>query len=228
METPGPIWGLWQWRWKQTKKKKVISPLKVTVPGPPCTLPGGAALLVKLQAYQTRHPLSVLASGHWRLVTCRLCAVQLALLCVIDGTRLLFFFFWLLFSQKFTLNLSSVFHFRHRSQSWFLPQVPSRCLFGLLSLQGDISCCVCVCHLKQSEWIKRKLKKLHIPIHRPILPRCWRRVCQEVEDVQKYAAIGGVRTCMFVYWESMVKKNLSLIMLAHVLVSALYPKWNLI
>lgn len=62
---------------------------------------------------------------------------------------------------------------------------------------------------------QKVVKKLPIPIHCPVLPTYGRKVCSEVEVVQKYAAIGGVRTCMFVYRVSRVKWNKSLIMLAH-------------
>lgn len=161
METPGLLWGLWQWQWKsknKTKKKwflllKWLSQAHVAhSQGAPLSL--SSSRLIRLDILSLSWQAD---TEDWSLVVFVLYS-WLSFVCGTWLTALGSFFFCLLFSQKFTLNLSSVFSFRLRSRSWFLPQVTSTRLFSPLSLQGDISCCVCTsdypCHLKQNEWIK--------------------------------------------------------------------------
>lgn len=71
--TPGFFCGLWQWclrKKKGEKKKKAVPSLKVTVPGPPCTLPGGTTLLSSWRPVRLDVPsLSSQAdTEHWSLV----------------------------------------------------------------------------------------------------------------------------------------------------------------
>lgn len=132
----------------KTKKKRWFLLLKC--PRPTLHTPRGAPLsssssrLIRLDIPSLSWQAD---TEDWSLVV----FVLYSWLCFVWLTALGSLFFFLLFIFGFCIarnspwNLSSVFHFHLRSQSRFLPQVPSRCLFSLLSPQGDISCYVCVC-----------------------------------------------------------------------------------